>query len=187
MKQLTVFYDSGCGLCTRARNWLREQPTWVDLNLVPVGWELAHRRYPDLNPEEMLNELTVVDDLGGVYRGADAWLMCLWATRRYRSWALRLARPGWKHLARRAFDVLSANRHSLSRWLGFYGPDDLPAYSTESGEGCEVGGIPRAIIMEDGLGRDPSVTTGALASAMQEVRQRTADEWRYRRGRKVTR
>ena len=64
-------------------------------------------------------ELTVIADTGEMYRGVSAWLMCLWALKRHRPWAFRLARPGWRPLARRAVMLLSDHRKDLSRalWL----------------------------------------------------------------------
>ena len=115
MRYLTVVYDPNCGLCTRVSQWLRLQPKWVALRVIPTN--LAARLYPTLAPRIARQELVVVSDEGGVYLGDHAWLMCLYALRHYRSWAARLSSPSMLPLARSAFAILSANRRRVSRWL----------------------------------------------------------------------
>jgi len=62
-------------------------------------------------------ELIVISDLGGVYRGAEAWIMCLYALVDYREWSLRLARPALLPLARRVFEWVGDSRADISRRL----------------------------------------------------------------------
>ena len=108
---MTVLYDSGCALCCRARRWLQAQPQYVALEFVGAGTDRAKEKFPFLDPEDTLTEITVVADGGGVYRGAKAWLMCLWATRKHRGWALRLASPAMLPSVRRFVDWVSRRRH----------------------------------------------------------------------------
>jgi predicted DCC family thiol-disulfide oxidoreductase YuxK len=115
MKRLTVLYDAGCGFCISCRHWLEEQPKLVALDFVAARSPEAVRRFPDLTAEE--DELVAVSDAGGVYRGARAFIMCLYALEEYREWSLRLARPGLLPLARRAFELVSQNRKGLSSLL----------------------------------------------------------------------
>ena len=107
---LTVLYDAGCSLCRAARDWLAAQPQWVELVFVPAGSAEALRRFPGLTAEETLRELHVVDADGGVYGGADAWLMCLWALEHYRSLSLSFARPGRRQLAERFVGWVARHR-----------------------------------------------------------------------------
>lgn len=75
------------------------------------------RRFPGieaLHPEE---QLLVVSDEGGVYRGPHAWIMCLYALRDYRAWSRRLAHPALLPWARRVCELLSENRYWISRWF----------------------------------------------------------------------
>ncbi|MBZ5609724.1 MAG: DUF393 domain-containing protein [Acidobacteriia bacterium] len=116
MRHLTVAYDPDCGLCTRIGTWLAEQPKWIPLRIVPAG-SLA-RLYPALAGRGLQQELTVVSDEGGVYFGDHAWLLCLYALKRYRSLARRLSRPALLPFARQAFKIVSANRLRISTWLG---------------------------------------------------------------------
>jgi predicted DCC family thiol-disulfide oxidoreductase YuxK len=117
MRELTVLFDPGCELCRCARAWLEEQPAYVPLAFLPAGGPEALRRFPALSAGETLGELTVVSDDGCVWRGDAAWITCLWALRRHRAWALRLASPAARPLARAFFRQVSERRHSLSRFL----------------------------------------------------------------------
>ena len=83
---------------------------------MPAGGRLAGTRFPEL--VRQTGELIVISDLGGVYRDADAWLMCLYALVEYREWSSRLAAPALRPFARVMFETLSASRHWLSSWLG---------------------------------------------------------------------
>lgn len=121
MRGLTVIYDAECGLCRRVRDWLIAQPKWIALHLVPST--SAARLYPELKVH--MDELLVLTDEGGIYMGEHAWIMCLYALRDYRSWAIRLSRPGLLPLARQAFTLLSNNRRKISTWMGLLSDADL--------------------------------------------------------------
>jgi predicted DCC family thiol-disulfide oxidoreductase YuxK len=110
MRRLTVLYDARCSLCRRARLWLERQRQIVPLAFVAAGSQEAWQRFPGLDLARTLEELTVVGDGGEVYRGAKAWLICLWALRRYRGVARRLATPQALPGARRAFEWISRHR-----------------------------------------------------------------------------
>lgn len=113
MYELTVLFDPQCGLCRRAQAWLLSKPKFVELVFVPATSEEARRRFPQLNHDLTLNDLTVISDEGAVYRGPKAWLMCLWALRQYREWSLRLASPELLPTAKRVISTISQNRHQL--------------------------------------------------------------------------
>lgn len=121
MRGLTVLYDSDCALCRGAREWLEGQPKLVPLEFVAAGSEQARSRFPGLAPEDTLREVTVVGTGGEVYRGAKAWVMCLWALREYRLMALRLSAPEMMPVARRVVAWVSKNRKALNRVAG-HGP-----------------------------------------------------------------
>jgi predicted DCC family thiol-disulfide oxidoreductase YuxK len=112
-RELTVLYDAGCTLCRSARAWLQGQPTYLPLHFVPAGTPRAARLFPRLHPEQTLREITVVDDRGRVYRGAKAWVMCLWSTRAHRERALSLAKPALWPLAKRFVAWVSTHRAEL--------------------------------------------------------------------------
>lgn len=116
---LTVLYDVRCALCCRARSWLAGQPKYVPMAFVAAGSNEARRRFPDLDHDSTLEELTVVGWGGEVYRGAKAWVMCLWALKRYRSAALRMSEPEMLPVARRLIAWVSRNRFEIGEAAGW--------------------------------------------------------------------
>jgi predicted DCC family thiol-disulfide oxidoreductase YuxK len=110
METLTVLYDARCNLCSHLRAWLETQSTYVQLAFVPAGSQEARRRFPNLDHAMTTSELTVIGDDGAVYIEAKAFLMCLWALRDYRAWALRLSAPDMLPLARRVVLWVAQNR-----------------------------------------------------------------------------
>ena len=110
IRRLTVLYDPHCMVCLRAKRWLAGEPAYVQLEFLAAGSTAALRRYPTLTAADTTSQLTVVADDRGVYRGDRAFVMCLWALRSTREWALRLARVGSSALARRAFLWFSGRR-----------------------------------------------------------------------------
>jgi len=117
MKRLTVLYDSRCGFCVKCRWWLVAQPKFVEMDFLPAGSAQAVDRFPGVLRRGEVEELVVVSDEGGIYRGTRAWIMCLYALREYREWALRLSTPALMPFSRGAFALVSASRGKLSSWL----------------------------------------------------------------------
>jgi predicted DCC family thiol-disulfide oxidoreductase YuxK len=118
MDRLYVLYDANCGLCSWAKRWLIRQPKLIELRFIPAGSLVAERLFPGLDRAgEVAEELVVISDQGAVYRNGSAWIMCLFALEAYRDWANRLAHPLLRPLARQAFELLSAQRSRVSRWL----------------------------------------------------------------------
>jgi predicted DCC family thiol-disulfide oxidoreductase YuxK len=113
--RLTVLYDASCGLCRTARSWLAGRSQLVPLEFLAAGSDEARRRYPALEVEQTLADITVVADDGGVYTGDAAWLMCLWALDGYRGLAARLARPGLRGVARQVAASAGSLRAALRR------------------------------------------------------------------------
>jgi predicted DCC family thiol-disulfide oxidoreductase YuxK len=125
MKRLYVLFDGECSLCGRCRTWLARQPAFLELRFLPFQSPEVADRFPvvaALHPEE---QLLVVSDEGGVYRGPQAWIMCLYALRDYRELSLRLAHPALLPLARRFCELLSEKRFRVSRWLDRLGASRL--------------------------------------------------------------
>ena len=114
--KLTVLYDERCAFCLRCRDWLAGQPCLVEVELLPAGSATARDRYGAV--PWLGNELVVVDERGQVWVGPAAFLVCLWATARYRPWAFLLARPGWSKYAERLFIRVSKRRNRWGAWLG---------------------------------------------------------------------
>lgn len=131
MKKLFVLYDASCRLCIRCARWLAREPAYLPIEVLPSGSHKAATLFPALRSSPTPEDLVVVADSGEVYRGYSAWLMCLYALRRYRTWSFRLARPGWSFIARRAVEFLSVNRDTLGGYSGI--PVTLDTMLTETG------------------------------------------------------
>lgn len=129
MNRLTFFYDDQCGLCCQFRNWLSSQETHVQVEFLPYTSQEASRRFPELPLLHPDREIVVWADNGRWWQGSDAWLMALWATREYHSWAYRLAKPPLRPHLRNIVHQISSNRSTLSRWLQF-----APQTSCTSGD-----------------------------------------------------
>ena len=125
MKTLHVLYDEKCALCQRCRLWLMRQPAFIELRFVALQSPETECRFPGigaLRPEE---QLLAVSDAGDVYKGPNAWIMCLYALREYREWAQRLAHPALLPLARRVCELVSENRLSISRQFAGRRPEEF--------------------------------------------------------------
>jgi predicted DCC family thiol-disulfide oxidoreductase YuxK len=118
MSILTFLYDPSCGLCRRVQGWLADQPKLVEIRMIPIKTDAARQRYPKLDHELTSKDLTVISDQGAVYRGSKAWLMLLWALRRYREWSYRLATPELLPTTRRVVSLVSQHRYQISRVAG---------------------------------------------------------------------
>jgi predicted DCC family thiol-disulfide oxidoreductase YuxK len=112
VRRLTVLYDDQCTLCLFVSGWLGRQRQLVPLEFVPAGSAEARRRLPGLDHGATVEEITVVGDGGQVFRGAAAWIVCLWALREYRRLAHRLSTPAGLRTARGAVLVAAKWRES---------------------------------------------------------------------------
>jgi predicted DCC family thiol-disulfide oxidoreductase YuxK len=131
METLTVLYDARCELCRRVRSWLEAQPAYIKLDFAAAGSDEARRRFPDLDHAAALTDLTAVSDTGDVYTGAQGWLICLWALRDYRAWALRLGTPALMPQARKIITWVSQNR-----WRFGSGVD--ATCDADAGDACQI-------------------------------------------------
>ena len=127
MKCLYVLFDAECALCQRCRDWLARQPAYIRLIFIPLQSPDLSRRFPGIEALHPSEQLLVVNDAGAVYRGANSWIMCLYATRDYREWSQRLATPTLLPWARRVCELLSQHRLSFSRRLALKSPAEISA------------------------------------------------------------
>src|SRR5438034_5948873 len=114
MKRLYVLFDAQCELCVRCRNWLMKQAAFVPLVFIALQSDEARQRFPEIEKLRPNEQLLVISDDGSVYRGANAWIMCLWVLENYREHAQRLAHPVLLPLAKLVCELLSRNRFFLS-------------------------------------------------------------------------
>ena len=106
MERLTVLYDGSCAFCHRCRDWLADQRAYLPLEFLAIQSPQVGRRFhgvADTVEGDAPKELIVISNKGGVYRGSDAFLMCLYALEEYRELSIALADPMLKPMARRAF------------------------------------------------------------------------------------
>ncbi|MDQ6936688.1 MAG: DUF393 domain-containing protein, partial [Actinomycetota bacterium] len=75
MRSATVLYDADCALCRRAKNWLESQVQLLPLEFVAAASAEARRRYPTLDHQATLRDLTVVGEAGEVWRAERAWVV----------------------------------------------------------------------------------------------------------------
>ncbi|MES2571210.1 MAG: DUF393 domain-containing protein [Verrucomicrobiota bacterium] len=136
MKTLYVLYDGKCALCRRLRGWLGQQMAYVPLSFIPFQAPDLDRRFPGILREHPEEELLVISDEGEFWRGAQAWILCLWALREYREWAQRLAHPVLLPFARRACALIAENRYSLSSWFNEGNTKDLEQKLAALSEPC---------------------------------------------------
>ncbi len=114
MKCLYVLYDSQCELCVRCRNWLMKQAAFVPLVFIALQSDEVRKCFPGIVALKPSEQLLVISSDGAVYRGACAWIMCLWALQNYREHAQRMANPVLMPFAQIACELLSRNRFYLS-------------------------------------------------------------------------
>ena len=117
MNTLYVLYDGKCEFCRRCRAWLGRQPAFVRLAFIPLQSPEVSIRFSGIEKFHPGDRLVVIGDAGEVWRGESAWIICLWALREYREWSLRLANPLLMPFARRVCEMVSENRHAISRWF----------------------------------------------------------------------
>jgi predicted DCC family thiol-disulfide oxidoreductase YuxK len=127
MEKLYVLYDPKCELCSRLKDWLLVQRSWIGLKLIPADTPTARTMFPELERIASPNDLAVISDEGAVYLNDRAWIMVLYALEEYRDWAARLTHPLLMPLARQAYAALSRNRHFLSRWVSSTEPETIAA------------------------------------------------------------
>ncbi|MFL6515970.1 MAG: thiol-disulfide oxidoreductase DCC family protein [Chthoniobacterales bacterium] len=131
MKSLYVLFDVECAVCRRCRDWLSAQPAFVRLIFIPLQSPEIDRMFPGVKSLRPQQQLIVIGDNGDVYRGASAWLICLWALRRYRSTALRLANPVLRPFARLLCEAVSRNRSRISEFLSISRTDQMESLPTK--------------------------------------------------------
>lgn len=114
MNSLYILYDPRCGLCTSVRDWLLSERSYPKLILLASDSNEARRMFPMIPA----GDLAAISDDGRVWMGDNAFIISLWALRRYRAWSRRLAAPLLRPLAKQAFAAVSRNRHGVSSILG---------------------------------------------------------------------
>ena len=92
---LVLLFDESCPLCRTLRKFLSTRRPIVPIHLVPVGSPRAAELFPDLDLRRAREILTVVDDVGHLYEGDAAWIVCAWALPALRGLAEHVS-TGWR-------------------------------------------------------------------------------------------
>lgn len=114
-KKIEVFYDGRCGMCCSFHEWIHCQKRAFEIDFVPYQAAEAEEVFPGINTLDPAREMIVRTDDGGIYRGAEGWVWCLYSCANYRGLAHRLARPTMLGVAIRMCRLLAANRRGLSK------------------------------------------------------------------------
>ncbi|MDP0489806.1 MAG: DCC1-like thiol-disulfide oxidoreductase family protein [Verrucomicrobiota bacterium JB023] len=112
---IEVYYDGRCGMCCTFHEWINAQPRAYPIRFVPYQSDEAERIFPGIGQLDPAREMVVRTDTGAIHRGAEAWVFCLYSCANYRELAHRLAAPRLLPLAKKACNLLAANRHGLSK------------------------------------------------------------------------
>ncbi|MCW1887458.1 DUF393 domain-containing protein [Luteolibacter flavescens] len=112
---IEVFYDGRCGMCCSFHEWIARQPRAFQIGFVPYQSPDAERVFPGLGTLDPAREMVVRTSDGGIFRGAEAWVWCLYSCANHQAAARRLGGPAMLPVAIRACRVLAANRHALSK------------------------------------------------------------------------
>ena len=113
--RIEVFYDGRCGMCCTFHEWIYRQPRAFAIDFIPYQSARAESVFPGIGTLDPARQMIVRTESGEVFRGAEAWVMCLLSCANHQTAARRLASPGLLPVAIRACNLLAANRHSLSK------------------------------------------------------------------------
>jgi predicted DCC family thiol-disulfide oxidoreductase YuxK len=115
---IEVFYDGRCGMCCSFHEWINRQPRAFGITFIPYQAPDAEKVFPGIGTLDPAREMIVRTDKNAIYRGAEAWVLCLHSCANHQTAARRLAGPGLLPVAIHACRLLAANRRALSK--GFF-------------------------------------------------------------------
>ena len=102
-------------MCCACRRWILKEPAYIPISFVAYQSDRAKELCPEIESFDPAGEIVVMADNGAIYRGGKGWIMCLYALKNYREWALRMAQPALLPMAKKLCHVISKNRHTLSK------------------------------------------------------------------------
>jgi len=112
---IEVYYDGRCGMCCTFHEWINRQKRAFEVRFIPYQADEAEERFPGIGRLDPAREMIVRICTGKIYRGAEAWVWCLYSCAHYRKTARRLASPALLPIAMKTCHLLAANRHALSK------------------------------------------------------------------------
>ena len=112
---IEVFYDGRCGMCCTFHEWIARQPRAFRIGFIPYQAPDAERVFPGIGALDPAREMVVRTTGNEIFRGAEAWVWCLYSCANHQEAARRLAGPRLLPIAIHACHLLAANRHALSK------------------------------------------------------------------------
>jgi len=115
VNSIEVYYDGRCGMCCTFHEWVNRQPRALSIQFIPYQATEAEKTFPGIGTLDPAREMIVRTDKGEIYRGAEAWVWCLYSCKNHQTAAHKLASPSLLPLAKHSCRILASNRHSLSK------------------------------------------------------------------------
>ena len=115
VKSIEVYYDGRCGMCCTFHEWINRQARAFDILFIPYQSPAAEEKFPGIGTLDPSREMIVRTDEGTIYRGAKAWVWCLYSCAHYRNLARRLAKPALLAMAVGICRLLASNRYAFSK------------------------------------------------------------------------
>lgn len=145
IQSLEIHYDGRCAICCTFHEWLSRQPRAFPVRFLAYQSDESERVFPGVGSLDPDRDLIVRTDEGEVYRGEEAWVLCLLSCRDYQAWARRLASPKLLPLAKKMCSLIASNRLTLSKLFFKKKNEDLAKAihkmpEQECGGGCPIEG-----------------------------------------------
>ncbi len=115
MMKIEVFYDGRCGMCCSFHEWINRQPRAFPIDFIPYQAAHAEQIFPGIGMLDPAREMIVRTSDQQIFRGAEAWVWCLYSCANYQQVARRLGGPTLLPIAIHTCRLLAANRHALSK------------------------------------------------------------------------
>jgi len=116
-RPVVAIYDSDCGFCTAAVDWVRRHDRHDRVGFVPIAGEVTIRGRSFHRPQ-IDERMHAVDSQGRVHRGFKAWRRIARELPAVRPlWPL-LMLPGASIIGERVYMLVANNRTRISRRLG---------------------------------------------------------------------
>ncbi len=115
IKKIEVYYDGRCGMCCSFHEWINRQPRAYEIEFIPYQTAYAEEIFPGIGTLDPAREMIVRTCENEIFRGAEAWVLCLNSCSNHQMAARRLARLGLLPIAIHSCRLLAANRHALSK------------------------------------------------------------------------
>lgn len=117
IQSMEVYYDGRCAMCCTFHEWVHRQQRAYVVSFVAYQSPRAEALFSGVTKLDPERDLIVRTDQAAVFRGEEAWVLCLHSCKNYQNWARRLASPRMLPLARKLCDLIATHRLSLSKML----------------------------------------------------------------------